>query len=380
MNDQDLTAVVMPNGSVQLEWVAIRTPMDKSRTMLQQEVFNRFSTKNDPWMLYVGFSDPGIPLSESLAFWRGFAGLFAEKLLRTPELENLHDPVHIPVTTEEIARQMDRAPLMTGSDYLTADLLSRLWAGLNTDFQTAFEARDGSIADFVRTYRPRAHLVGRVFFHLVENKDSAAPFAFLATYSTRLNAEGKSKHLPLKFALREYQGKKNKLLELLSTVYQAAKASDFVADLLESGDLFHPLSWSAGEAFRFLKDIPVFEKAGILCRIPNWWKASASGVGIDVAFGDKRPSILGMDAILNFNITLSLGGVPISVAEARKLLQETEGLAFIKNKWVAVDAEKLEQTLDAYEKAKSMLESGEIRLRDALRMQLNPQKLTQFYF
>jgi non-specific serine/threonine protein kinase len=225
-------------------------------------------------LLYLGFSDPGTPLSESLAFWREFAGLFTEKVLKTPELENLYEPFHIPVVIEEINRLLLRTPLMTGTDYLDTDLLHRLWTELNADFTAAFMSQDGSVADFIRTYRPKAHLVGRVFFHLVENKDGEAPFAFLATYSTRLNIEGKSKHLPLKIALREYEGQKNKLLKLLSTVYRAAEASKFLADLLEPGDIFHPLSWSPGKAFRFLKDIPVFEKdrpqiTGLM--ITTWW-------------------------------------------------------------------------------------------------------------
>ena len=64
--------------------------------------------------------------------------------------------------------------------------------------------------------------MGRVFFHLVENKDEDHPFAFLVTYSTRLNQQGKSKHLPLKYALKEHESDRDKLLELLATVHLAA--------------------------------------------------------------------------------------------------------------------------------------------------------------
>jgi hypothetical protein len=48
------------------------------------------------------------------------------------------------------------------------------------------------------------NLVGRVDFNFAENrKDDAAPFAFLATYTTRLPANGKAQHLPLAQALGE---------------------------------------------------------------------------------------------------------------------------------------------------------------------------------
>ncbi|MDU9049273.1 MAG: hypothetical protein Q3M30_10500 [Candidatus Electrothrix sp. Rat3] len=57
----------------------------------------------------------------------------------------------------------------------------------------------------VNSFSPDSQLLGRIYFHLVENKNSDLPFAFLATYATRMGTEGESRHLPLKYALQEYQ-------------------------------------------------------------------------------------------------------------------------------------------------------------------------------
>ena len=73
-----------------------------------------------------------------------------------------------------------------------------------------------------------------------------------------------------------------------------------------------------------------------------------------------------MDALLNFDVQLNLGDTAISEEEAQRLLQASEGLAFIKNKWVAVDPDRLKQTLDAYEKAKKMMAEQGLSLKDAL--------------
>ena len=135
------------------------------------------------------------------------------------------------------------------------------------------------------------------------------------------------------------------MLELLATVHLATQESSLVSNLLETGELFHPLAWTAKEAFSFLKEVPIYEKSGILCRIPNWWKGNASRVRFNISIGDSPPSYLGMDADFNFNAQLFLGEAPISENEARQLLNESEGLAFIKNRWVAVDPEKLRQSL-----------------------------------
>ena len=213
----------------------------------------------------------------------------------------------IPVAKEELQDHLARAPMMTGAEYLSTELLKALWMGLNGAFSRAIQSHKGSVEDFIRTYSPNAHLVGRIFFHLVENKSDEYPFAFMATYSTRLNREGKSKHLPLKHALEEYKNDDEKLLQLLTTVHVAEKRSPLMGELLETGELFHPLAWSSKEAFSFLKEIPIYEESGILCRIPNWWKGNRSGIRLNFSLGDKKPPTVGMDAILNFDIQLFLG-------------------------------------------------------------------------
>lgn len=374
--NQELIAVVMPNRSLQLEWTKSKESINKSTRLLQEEIYNRFTSDSDDWLLFSGFCDKKVPLSPSLDFWRGFAGLFAQKLSRTPDLETLRHKVRIPTEEDELCQKTDSAPPMTGSEYLSKELLEDVWSGIHGKFSETIRSYQGTVEDFIKTCSPDVHLVGRVFFHLVENnKDEYRPFAFLATYSTRLDKKGKSKHLPLRHALEEYGTDSEKLLELLTTVHLAGKESDLLTALLENGELFHPLAWTAGEAFSFLKEIPIYENAGILCRIPNWWKGNTSGVKLNIRVGDSQPGFMGMNAILSFDARLFIEDAEISEEEARQLLRESEGLAYIKNKWVAVDPDKLRQTLDAYEKAKEMMTEEGISLRDALRLQLHPEKM-----
>ncbi len=372
---RELSLVILPGGTFHLEWADVQKTVVQSSRVLQREIHERFSDKTGLWLLFLGFSDSQVPLPASLDYWRRFSGSFATKLCQTPDLETLRHRVKVPVTEEELADHLARAPMMPGVEYLNTELLEALWTGLNDAFSRAIRAHKGSVEDFIRTYSPNAHLVGRIFFHLVENKSDEYPFAFMATYTTRLNQAGKSKHLPLKHALKEYENDDEKLLELLTTVHEAEKRSPLMGELLETGELFHPLAWTSKEAFTFLKEIPIYEESGILCRIPNWWKGNRSGIRLNFSLGDKKPATVGMDAVLSFNARLFLGDLQISEAEARRLLSESEGLAFIKNRWVAVDREKLAQTLDAYEKAKAVMEKEGLTLGEAMRMQLMPERL-----
>jgi len=368
--DFELNAVVMPNGVLQLEWNEIAEQISKSQQLLQKEIYRRFKTDFKSFLLFLGFSDPSIPLSPSLDYWRSFTGEFARRIRQTPELETVRDKVAVSLEKEAVGEMLSRAPLMTGQEYLNAEFLKLLWSMLNAQFQYEVSIYRGTVEDFIHTYSPDVHLVGRIYFHLVENKNQDYPFAFLATYSTQTDKQGKSKHLPLKHALTEYGKDSGKLLELLSTVHLAAKESTHISALLESGELFHPLAWDEKEAYRFLKEIPLYEKYGILCRIPNWWKQAASPFKVNIQMGGKGEAFVGMDAVLDFHVGLFLDDMPITDEEARRLLGETDGLAFIKGKWIAVDAEKLKQTLDAYENARKLMENQNLSLRDALRFQL----------
>ncbi|MBW2568988.1 MAG: DEAD/DEAH box helicase [Deltaproteobacteria bacterium] len=374
--NQELIVVVMPNGSLQLEWTNTQDAVSKNSRLLQKEIYKRFTTDADSWLLFLGFCDHQVLLSTSLDYWRSFAGAFAKRLSKTPDLEILRHKVRLLIEKDELKKYLELVPPMIGSEYLSVELLEDVWKKTNRSFILSIKSYDGTVEAFIKSYSPNVHLVGRVFFHLVENKSDDCPFAFMATYSTGLNKQGRSKHLPLKYALQEYADNNDKLLELLATVHTAAGKSPLIEDLLETGELFHPLAWTTGEAFTFLKEIPVFEESGILCRMPDWWKGSRSSLKLNFSVGDSKPSFAGMDAILNFNARLFLGNTQITEKEARQLLDESEGLAFIKNKWVAVDQRKLKQTLDAYEKAKKMMGDGEgLSLKDAFRLQLMPEKL-----
>jgi non-specific serine/threonine protein kinase len=371
--NRELHAVITPDGDIQIEWSMAEEMIPKSRQLLEQEIFRRFGASKYSAFLFLGFSDKSIPLSDSFNFWRAFAAVFAEKIRMTPDREQLRQSVMISLSADETQSVLDAAPLMAGAEYLNAGLLESIWGGLNRCFAEELRRYKGTVDEFIRSYSPNVHLIGRVYFHLVENKKGDAPFAFLATYSTGLNSQGTSRHLPLKYALEEFSKDDEKLLDLLSTVHLSAKESRLISQMVESGEIFHPLSMTTQEAYTFLKEVPIYENAGILCRIPNWWKGATQGVRLRITAGDKQPSHVGMDALLDFRPELILGDTVIPEEEARRLLLKSEGLAWIKNRWVAVDPEKLKQTIEAYEKSRDMIAAGEFSFRDAMRMQLNPK-------
>ena len=169
---------------------------------------------------------------------------------------------------------------MMGAEYLTAAVLRNLWGELNAAFALELSQSNCGVQDFLKRRNPAWNLVGRVHFNLAENrKDPDSPFAFLATYTMRLNTNSsgqtKAQHLPLGQALSEYAGAANKhrLLSLLVPVQRASEACPCLKTMVDAGEIFHPLWWTPQEALQVLRDVPQLEAAGVVVRMPATWRA-----------------------------------------------------------------------------------------------------------
>jgi non-specific serine/threonine protein kinase len=373
--NKELITMLEPDGKFELDWQESEEQIDRSQILFQEELYRRFMENAEEALLFLGFSEPSIPMSESLRYLRLLAASFVRNLSRNPEVEVLREQTVVEVEAEDIEHFLRSSPFLNGVEHLNHNWIKNVWDKLNQVFAKEIMLYKGSVAEFFSTYSPNVQLAGRVFFHLVESKKEEYPFAFLATYSAEVSKDGKSKHLPLKNALVEHGKNSRKLLELLATVNKAAEKSTFISEIVESGEIFHPLGLSAQDAYTFLKEIPLYEESGILCRMPNWWKNKSEALKISVSIGNKTPSRLSFDALIDFNAELSLGGESITINELQKLISEAEGLAFIKGKWVEVDHNRLKESLKAYEQAQKLIGKSDMSMIEAMRFQLNTHKI-----
>ncbi|HAV01160.1 MAG TPA: ATP-dependent helicase, partial [Lachnospiraceae bacterium] len=172
-------------------------------------------------------------------------------------------------------------------------------------------------------------------------------------------------HKPLQYALTEYKNDREKLIILLSCLNRASELSSLIGEFVRSGEMFHPLRLTAAEAYQLLKDIPAIESTGIICRIPNWWKKQSSSVFMNVNIGQDKVPLFGLETMISMVPELVVGGVPLSREDIERLLSETEGLAFLKGRWVEVDHARLSELLEAMDSFR-----GDISLKDAMKLQL----------
>ncbi|MEZ5384721.1 MAG: DEAD/DEAH box helicase [Prosthecobacter sp.] len=261
------------------------------------------------------------------------------------------------------------APPFPGAEYLTPEVVERWWLDLARHIA---EFAKGDVESWLRSECPAWHVVGRVTFHLAENKtDSQRPFAFLATFTEKLSATGQPQHLPLARALQLYAAQKDQtaLQALLAPVRIAADKSKLLREWLETKRLFQPMAMSPQEAYRVLRETAVFQESGIVMKLPDWWR---SGKGprpsVAVIIDAPKNTSLHAGALLSFKMAASLEGEPLTDAEWEKLLSADTGLVSLRGQWVEVHGERLQQVMDHWEKVQHAAGEGGIGFLDGMRL------------
>ncbi len=337
-----------------------------------QRILDGFDHGRGPGVLRLGTAELGQDLPPALSYWRDFGRTLVIKVCGAVDPTNPTSFVVPELTSDDLETFVRSAPPMPGAELITASLLGELWSDIGKALATEASKFKEGVQAYLRKQNSAWNVVGRVCFHLAENKrDPQFPFAFIATYADRISKRAKPRHLPLGRALSEYAGAKNrqKLLALLSPLSRAAEHSDFIRDLVDSGDIYHPLSWTPREAHRFLREIALYEQAGLVVRMPDWWSGrNRPRPRVSVEVGGKAPSKLGMKALLDFDVKLTLGGQKMSKAEIEELLAAGEGLVLIKGQWVEVDRKKLMDVLDQWHDVQRQAQAGGVSFGEAMRL------------
>lgn len=357
MANYELNAFFVYNGFVVEKTLALGKTF-----FFEQRLLDSFSRDRYKALWEFGFAPKNNYFVPAISFLHELSTCFIDCIATDATVEiSRQAPLLPPKRSLGLLRSV---PFASGAFLVNADWLQHTWSKLGEIFEADIASFDGSIADYLRARNESIRPVGRVYFHLVQSTFEEAPFAFLATYTT--GTRNKIQHLPLKNALLEYKEDHDKLLSLLSTVSKVTEKSAFIFELFSSGELFAPLKFTAAEAHAFLKEVPLYEECGVVCRIPDWWRKKYSS-RLAVAIGERPTTALGLDTILSFDPQIYLGDTPLSRTEVAEMLQGADGLSLIKGRWVEVDHEKLQAVLAAFDQAAT---TGSITLTEALHLQL----------
>ena len=316
--------------------------------------------------------DSGAPLE--VHYFRRFAREFAARLARHPQ--SAERPVaellpELRPTPSELGDWRDSAPPFRGGEYLTTAALQRLYRDLEQSAAAA--AGTGSAADWLEQLDPAWRGVGRLCFHLAENRNPQQPerpFLFLATFVHRLSENNQPKHLPLAGALRLFAHEPGALLSILAPLERAAAGSRFVADRLPEQRIFQPEALSAAAAYEFLQEIPRFEEAGIAVRTSNLWQRRPKRLQLQLALelAPDSGAKLGGGALLRFSLRAALGGRELTEPELQQLLSADTGLIRFRGEWVEAESSRIRELLSRWRRAEELQFRHGLPLLEGLRL------------
>jgi len=356
-----------PHGHLVLEESADAAELDE-RTV--SRLAGEFARGSGHGLLRLGAAELGQALPPLFLWWRGFASRYVGALCLQSSGTGVPDIE--PPGESDLASLVLTAPMMTGAEYLTIDVLRMLWREIAAALASSLAAAKTDLQSFLKGLSPAWNLVGRVHFNLAENRrDADAPFAFLATYTTQLLSQARAQHVPLGQALREYAGAANRdrMLALLLPVQRAAETCEWLRPMLDKGELFHPLRWTPAEASQLLASVPDLERAGVVVRMPPAWRANRPPrPQVTGTVGARKPSALGLEGVLDFRMAVTLDGEALSAKEIAALLAGTDSLVLLRGQWVEIDRERLERSIRQFHDAEQLAEREGLSFAAAMRM------------
>ena len=326
-----------------------------SQTINNNKIVEHFCSNPNQGLLFLAGLQEINDLPSSLNFWRDFASSYFKAFCHlSSESEDIPPPL---AELEHLALNI---PPMPGAEYCSIEVLQQIWRALDSWVRLEIQTFPDRMKGFISCHLPLWIQVGRVCFHLAENKHNPDyPFAFLATYAPKLGKNAKILYQPLSKALLQYEGEKNNkaLAHLLKPIYEASKQCKWVRELIDSGDIYHPLAWTIKEAHAFFTTADRLYESGLLIRFPNWWKKRPRPK-VQVTIGSKKQTAFGKDALLDFDIGIALNGELLTEEELSKIFSSEEGLISLRGQWIEVDKERLNEALSHWKALKNDMSDG----------------------
>ena len=365
-----LTPALTPHGRLLLVAADDVPPLD---TAVARRLIDAFERGSGHGLLQLGGAEIGEPLPPTFSYWRELGTRYVTAVCTSPDVVRQGRPqTQPPPPASDLETLALGAPAMPGAEYIDAQVLAALWRDTDSAFRERLAETRSTVEQLLKELNPAWNVVGRVHFNLAFNaRDEEAPFAFLATYTHRLSTHGSAQHVPLGDALREYAGARNRdrLLSLLLPVQRAADRLDWLREMVDAGEVFHPLRWTAPDAFRFLSAVPELEHAGVIVRVPADWSAKrAPRPQVTATVGSRPPAGLGADALVDFRMEVSLDGERLTAEEIETLLSGARRLALVRGRWIEVDPEQLRRTVERFRDTERLAAEHGLSFADAARL------------
>ncbi|MDD4569065.1 MAG: DEAD/DEAH box helicase [Tepidanaerobacteraceae bacterium] len=267
-------------------------------------------------------------------------------------------------------------------DYSESDFVKALLNGNIESFSVSgdFEAFYQKFKKWLINHQKTYDIPFRLCFKLEEPEDQGGNWVVRFLLQGRADPslivpadeiwQSKSKNSPL------FKLCKNPREILLASL---GKASEIYPPLLKSLEQDTPSQWelTSMEAYDFLKQgAGILEESGFGILVPNWWKKdrATNKVDVKIKLGSKKErmpemsaGLMGMDALVDYDIALAIGDEEISVEEWKRLVDIKIPLVNINGQWVEVRKDEINNILNVWSRRKEQ-NQGKLRLFDAINL------------
>jgi SNF2 family DNA or RNA helicase len=170
----------------------------------------------------------------------------------------------------------------------------------------------------------------------------------------------------LTFLKRSFENPQERLLADLG------RASRLFPAIEESLKTAHPsgLVLDTTQAYTFLREsAPLLEQSGFGVLIPSWWQKPAARLGVKLKIKPKAgpqtaSGLLGLENIVSYDWTLSIGDRTLSAVEFENLVRLKLPLIQVRGQWVELHPEEIERAIAFFQKKRR---AGSMTLGEALR-------------
>ncbi len=266
--------IITPSGHL-----ALVEPSSASDTAseIAHPIVAAFAESPSRGLLHLATNDLQTRLPPALDYVRSFARTYLTRLCQTQAQETTKElPPTPPPSAAELATWILQAPPMTGLEYLRDEALVGLvdragHAGPRRDpastraarrLISARKTRSGGLSAESRCTWPRTNATRRIPSPSWRRMSADCRPRVVSSTS---RSGGRCSNTPA-----PRTGKR--CLPCSCPFSGRPSAARLIKELVDSGDVYHPLAWSPREAHRFLQDIPIFEESGLIVRVPDWWK------------------------------------------------------------------------------------------------------------
>src|SRR5947209_3453994 len=160
MDSVSLAPVLTPHGHLSLIEEKGSQVLDFDLSRRLHEAFTRGAGHG---LLQLGAGEAGTALPPAFAYWREFSARYVTALCTQPDTETLREKLHVPPPPEaELQELVLSAPVMTGAEYLTPEILHALWQELDVAFRLELAESKCGVQDFLKRRNPAWNLVGQI--------------------------------------------------------------------------------------------------------------------------------------------------------------------------------------------------------------------------